>query len=226
MPLFEDDWFRYLWDGYRFAETGTPYGWAPADSFNDPGVPIQFQRILDQVNYPDLPTIYGPASQYAFLLSYFLKAGSLIPLQLLPIGVDILLIRLLLSAAPAGYVLLYAWCPLVIKENRPLPPIRTAWAPVCSLIAGKILDNRFALSAEVGRRERNDNVPGETFLNAAAYMLVSPKLSLSVQYHNTLSDGDLDIGGPGAGQPDHLRLDPPSVGTTGNGPGSVPGHTL
>ena len=116
IPLFEDDWFRYLWDGYRFAESGTPYGWAPADSFNDPGVPVQFQRILDQVNYPDLPTIYGPASQYAFLLSYYLKAGSLIPLQLLFICFDILLIRLLLCAAPAGYVLLYAWCPLVIKE--------------------------------------------------------------------------------------------------------------
>ena len=116
IPLFEDDWFRYLWDGYRFAETGTPYGWAPADSFSDPGVPIEFQRILDQVNYPDLSTIYGPVSQYAFLLSYFLKAGSLVPLQLLFIGVDILLIRLLLCAAPAGYVLLYAWCPLVIKE--------------------------------------------------------------------------------------------------------------
>ena len=66
-----------------------------------------------------------------------------------------------------------------------------------SLIAGKIFDNRFALSAEVGRRERNDSVPGETFLNAGAYMLVSPKLSLSVQYHKTMSDGDLDIGGPG-----------------------------
>lgn len=116
VPLFEDDWFRYLWDGYRFAQTGTPYGWAPADSFSDPGVPIVFQRILDQVNYPDLPTIYGPVSQYTFLLSYFLKAGSLVPLQLIYIGFDLLLIRLLLSAAPAGYVLLYAWCPLVIKE--------------------------------------------------------------------------------------------------------------
>ena len=116
IPLFEDDWFRYLWDGYRFAETGTPYGWAPAASFSDPGIPIEFQRILDQVNHPDLPTIYGPVSQYAFLLSYFLKAGSLVPLQLLFIGFDLLLIRLLLTAAPAGYVLLYAWCPLVIKE--------------------------------------------------------------------------------------------------------------
>ena len=116
VPLFEDDWFRYLWDGYRFAEAGTPYGWAPAASFGDPAVPAVFQRILDQVNYPDLPTIYGPTSQYAFLLAYFVKAGSLVPLQLLFIGFDILLIRLLLAAAPARYVLLYAWCPLVIKE--------------------------------------------------------------------------------------------------------------
>ncbi len=116
VPLFEDDWFRYLWDGYRFAETGTPYGWAPAASFSDPEVPPEFQRILDQVNYPDLPTIYGPVSQYVFLLSYYLKAASLAPLQLLFIGFDLLLIRLLLSAAPAGYVLLYAWCPLVVKE--------------------------------------------------------------------------------------------------------------
>ena len=116
VPLFEDDWFRYLWDGYRFAEAGTPYGWAPADSFGDPAVPVAFQRILDQVNYPDLPTIYGPTSQYAFLLAYFVKAGSLVPLQLVFIGFDILLIRLLLSVAPARYVLLYAWCPLVIKE--------------------------------------------------------------------------------------------------------------
>ena len=34
------------------------------------------------------------------------------------------------------------------------------------------------------------------------------------------------ISGPGAGQPHHLRLDPVPVGTTGNRPGSVPGHTL
>ena len=66
-----------------------------------------------------------------------------------------------------------------------------------SLIAGKIFGNRFALSAEVGRRERNSKVPGETFLNAAAYFLASPRLSLSARYHKTMSDGDLDIGGYG-----------------------------
>ena len=116
IPLFEDDYFRYLWDGYRFAETGTPYGWAPAASFTDENVPAAFQRILDQVNYPDIPTIYGPTAEYAFLLAYFLAPGSLAALQMLLIGVDILLIRLLLGAARPAFVLLYAWCPLVVKE--------------------------------------------------------------------------------------------------------------
>lgn len=116
IPLFEDDYFRYLWDGYRFAETGTPYGWAPVASFADATVPATFQRVLDQINYPDIPTIYGPVVEFAFLLGYLVAPGNLVPLQLILIAVDILLIRLLLSAASSRFVLLYAWCPLVIKE--------------------------------------------------------------------------------------------------------------
>ena len=116
VPLFEDDYFRYLWDGFRFAETGTPYGTAPAAFFANTDIPLVFQRILDHINYPDLPTIYGPLTELLFLLAYVLEPGSLMPLQALLIGVDILLIRLLLTVAPATHVLLYAWCPLVIKE--------------------------------------------------------------------------------------------------------------
>ena len=147
IPLFEDDYFRYLWDGYRFAETGTPYGWTPLQSFTDLSVPPVFQRILDQVNYPDLPTIYGPTTEYVFLLSYFLKPGSLVPLQLLLIGVDLLLIRMLLALAPSGCVLLYAWCPLVVRE------IAFTAHPdglgVCLLIAALLLgrDGRMAGAA-------------------------------------------------------------------------------
>ncbi len=116
VPVFEDDWFRYLWDGYRFFETGSPYGFAPMQAFADESVPAAFQRILDQINNPHLPTIYGPTTEYAFLFSHMLAPASLTPLKLLLIAVDLLLIRLLLSAAPAGLVVLYAWCPLVIKE--------------------------------------------------------------------------------------------------------------
>lgn len=140
VPLFEDDYFRYLWDGYRFAETGTPYGWTAAASFADANVPVAFQRILDQVNYPDVPSIYGPTTQYAFLLSYLLSPGDLAPLQLILIAADLVLIRLLLFAAPPAFVLLYAWCPLVIKEIA-----FTAHADglgVCLLIAAVLLRQR------------------------------------------------------------------------------------
>ena len=116
IPFFEDDYFRYLWDGYRFAETGTPYAWAPAHSFTDGTVPATFQRVLDQINHPDIPTIYGPVAEFVFLLGYLVAPGSLFPIQLILIGVDVLLIRLLISIAPSRFVLLYAWCPLVIKE--------------------------------------------------------------------------------------------------------------
>lgn len=140
VPLFEDDYFRYLWDGYRFAETGTPYGWAPAASFADDNVPAAFQRVLDQVNYPDVPTIYGPTTQFVFLLGYLVAPASLWPVQLLLLGVDILLVRLLATVAAPRFVLLYAWCPLVIKE------IAFTAHPdglgVCLLVAAVLLRSR------------------------------------------------------------------------------------
>lgn len=115
-PFYEDDFYRYLWDAYRFATEGTPYGVAPEAFFAAAEVPAQFQRILDQVNHPHLATIYGPLSQLAFLGGYAVAPGSVAALQAIFIAVDMALIALLLRLAPARNVLLYAWCPLVVKE--------------------------------------------------------------------------------------------------------------
>ena len=115
-PFFEDDYFRYLWDGYLFAQQGTPYGAAPEAYFIDPNVPAAFHRILDQLNYPEVPTIYGPVAQLSFLLGHWLQPGGIAVLQGMYILVDLLTILLLLRLAPARAVLLYAWCPLVVKE--------------------------------------------------------------------------------------------------------------
>ena len=115
-PFFEDDYFRYLWDGYRFAQDGTPYGLAPEAFFADPAVPALFQGILDRINFPELPTIYGPATQLAFLLGYGVAPGSVAALQVIFILFDLLTIGVLLRLAPPRAVLLYAWCPLVVKE--------------------------------------------------------------------------------------------------------------
>ncbi len=115
-PFYEDDFYRYLWDGYRFATAGTPYGAAPEAFFPDTNVPPAFQQLLDGINNPDLPTIYGPVTQLVFLLGYWLQPASVTALQSILILVDLLMIRILLRLTPASNVMLYAWCPLVIKE--------------------------------------------------------------------------------------------------------------
>ena len=68
--LSEDDYFRFLWDGYRFAETGNPYGEIPADFFDDPNISEPMSEIIYDINYPHLPTIYGPVMEVIFWISY------------------------------------------------------------------------------------------------------------------------------------------------------------
>ncbi len=115
-PFYEDDFYRYLWDGYRFATAGTPYGAAPEEFFVDPAVPAVLQGVLDGVNYPELPTIYAPVTQFVFLVAYWIKPASVAVLQAILIAVDLAAVALLVRLAPARNVLLYAWCPLVVKE--------------------------------------------------------------------------------------------------------------
>ena len=115
-PFYEDDFYRYLWDGYRFWEAGTPYGATPEAFFLDPNVSEALQPALDQINNPDLPTIYGPTTQLLFLLGFLLKAGSVSILQVLLIVVDLATLYLLTRLTTTRNVMLYAWCPLVIKE--------------------------------------------------------------------------------------------------------------
>ena len=115
-PFYEDDFYRYLWDGYRFWEAGTPYGIAPEAFFLDESVPVVLQETLHQINNPDLPTIYGPTTQLMFLVGFLLKAGSVTALQCLLIAVDLVIVYLLTKLAATRNVMLYAWCPLVLKE--------------------------------------------------------------------------------------------------------------
>ncbi len=68
-------------------------------------------------------------------------------------------------------------------------------------IIGKIFNNRIALSAELGFRNRSGDVPRETFMNFDAHLIARDNLVLSAQYHIQASSGDVDIGpppGPGA----------------------------
>ncbi len=115
-PIFEDDHFRFLWDGYTFATFGSPYGIAPDVFFGDPSVADQFQPILDGINNPDVATIYGPITQLSFLAAYFIAPAEVSALQMLYVLLDIIVIQLLRQIALYKGVILYAWSPLIIKE--------------------------------------------------------------------------------------------------------------
>ncbi len=116
LPLLEDDHYRYLWDGYRFIASGSPYGVAPAEFFDDSTQPQAMRRILDGINYPDIATIYAPGLQAVFGLGYLIAPAELWPVKVLLMLANLALIALLLRSAPPRMVLLYAWNPLVFKE--------------------------------------------------------------------------------------------------------------
>ena len=146
-PFYEDDFYRYLWDAYRFATSGTPYGAAPEEFFIDPGVPVLFQSVLDGINYPELPTIYGPTTQFVFLLGYWMQPASVGVLQAILIGLDLVTVALLLRLTTPANVLLYAWCPLVVKEIA--FTAHPDGAGVCLLLAAIVLarDRRWPSAA-------------------------------------------------------------------------------
>ncbi len=116
-PVFEDDYFRYLWDGRQFAVAGNPYGTPPSAHFANASVPDSFQSILNQINHPDVPTIYGPFCEYIFLIAYWIAPAHLWPVKIIFILADLTALRLLLRLATPRNALLYAWCPLLVQET-------------------------------------------------------------------------------------------------------------
>jgi alpha-1,6-mannosyltransferase len=116
-PVFEDDWYRYLWDGRQFATTGNPYLLAPADIEITDALTPAFQDLLPRINNPEITTIYGPVVQAAFAVSYALAPAQLWPLQFLLSAVEIATLVLLGRLASPRAVLLFAWCPLLIQET-------------------------------------------------------------------------------------------------------------
>lgn len=116
-PVLEDDFYRYLWDGRSVALLGSPYAIAPAASFGDASIPIAFQRILDGINHPDLPTIYGPVSQLAFGFAYVVAPAALWPLKGMLLAADAVALCVLHRLGGPRALLVFALCPLAIHES-------------------------------------------------------------------------------------------------------------
>ena len=116
-PLLEDDWARYLWDGRQLVVAGNPYATTPAEHFGDKTVPEPFQRVLSEINNPDVPTVYAPVCEYAFAISHLIAPGKLWPWKLIVLLADLVTLLMLWRLVPPRHALLYAWCPLLIQET-------------------------------------------------------------------------------------------------------------
>lgn len=116
-PLLEDDWARYLWDGWVLLESGSPYGIPPEAFFQNQTVPEILQQRLSEINHPNLPTIYGPTLQLGFGLSAWVAPGALWPWKLLTLGADLAVLFVIRSAVGPRAAMLYGWCPLAIHES-------------------------------------------------------------------------------------------------------------
>ncbi len=117
-PLLEDDHYRYLWDGFQTATTFNPYLQAPLVFFNEPTISAFWQDILYSINYPEVPTIYGPVLQGLFALGYKIEPGRIGALQSILLLSDMgILLLLMQQKIPIRSTLLYAIHPLILKES-------------------------------------------------------------------------------------------------------------
>jgi len=116
IPVYEDDYNRFLWDGWVFVSSGNPYQKPPIDFYGDANVPIDLRRTLYDVAYPGVPTIYGPVLQFVFGASALISPANLITLKCLFLIADLALMGLIAWRSSRRTLLLYAWCPLLIFE--------------------------------------------------------------------------------------------------------------
>ena len=138
--LFDNDIWRYIWDGHVYANGINPYLYAPDDErldtiagddsesvatesflvFSGSNDLEIWSEIRDNVNYAEVPTIYPPVSQFVFLISHTIAPGSVFMMKTTIVVFDLLallFIGLTLRhfKLPMSYLILYAWNPLVLK---------------------------------------------------------------------------------------------------------------
>lgn len=113
--LYEDDYFRFIWDGWQTLQ-GTPYGKPPAQFYSESNIPEYLWPTLDNVNNPEVPTIYGPILQFIFAFNYSIFGTNPMGLRIIFAIINMILIVILARKNPLHKVALYAWSPLVVTE--------------------------------------------------------------------------------------------------------------
>ena len=131
--LYDDDVWRYLWEGHAGAVGLDPLS-TPPDALEEYELELtrpQLHRrlyneavwgeIFDNVSYRQFASPYGYAAHGVFRIAHTISPGSLLVWKLLMVAFDggtILLLLALCERLSLGTwpVIAYAWNPLVIKE--------------------------------------------------------------------------------------------------------------
>jgi uncharacterized membrane protein len=119
-PLLEDDHFRYLLDGALVARGLNPYAFAPA-ALLDGSAPEAYQKataagraVIEQINFPELRTIYPGAAQALFALAHLIKPWSVDGLRIVLMTCEaitaLLLLRLLAGMQRPRQLVALVWC--------------------------------------------------------------------------------------------------------------------
>ena len=117
-PSLSDDAYRYIWDGLLQHEGLNPYQFAPEDI---PVEDLKQDPSYENLNSKSFISVYPPVSQFIFWLgtywhdpdhdlSYYLIKGFLVLAELMAIF-------LLARMVSCGFVLFYAWNPVVVIET-------------------------------------------------------------------------------------------------------------
>lgn len=141
VPIQEVDIYRYLWDGAVSTSGVSPFQYSPQDVISA-GVtddeelnrlaelrdrkPV-LAEILHRVHFPEIPTVYPPTSQFVFAVANLTTPSSasvstrLLVMKAWLIGFDVATLLVVVAllrrcGMSAGLCVIYAWCPLIMKE--------------------------------------------------------------------------------------------------------------
>jgi hypothetical protein len=128
VPILEDDYQRYLWDGALLAHGLSPYIYAPLSFLKAEVDALAYWDlaetawpVIERINHPEYRTVYPPVAQAAFAASYWISPLSLDGWRIVLLLCEIVVFTLLIAVLKAAgknqlWAALYWWHPLVIKE--------------------------------------------------------------------------------------------------------------
>ncbi len=139
--MYDHDVWRFLWDGRQQAMGINPYRFAP-ENYSEEEIEEnvkaatmpneeemarmladdRWRDIRDNINHPDLPTIYPPGLQLFFRIVHPIAPGSVLVWKLALLLLDVAVAGLLLLALrrlnlPVWKLAVYFWNPLMMKEG-------------------------------------------------------------------------------------------------------------